>query len=119
MKKLLSIFIILSVIGISTSASACGFLEKSEPKVGETLLQSPKTVTVWLSVPLNPTGSFIEVKNEKGELVSIATVIPQGTDKAISAQLKPLAPGKYKVKWQMTAANCGHVSTGTFPFVVQ
>jgi methionine-rich copper-binding protein CopC len=93
-------------------------LTKSNPTADTTLAASPKVIELWW--------------NEKPE-ASLTTVTVQGADSAkaelgkirVSQNLmgvaadvtKPLAPGKYVVKWK-TAGKDGHAVRGSFNFSI-
>lgn len=98
-------------------AFACGFLKKSEPKVGEELSKSPPTVTIWLTEKLDIEKSWIIVNDAAGQQKNVKSVALDPT--AITTKLPPLSSGTYKVTWHMTAKDCGHVSEGRFKFTVK
>ena len=112
--RLLCICIILTSGG---GAFACGFLKKSEPKVGEELTKSPPAVTIWLSEKIDASKSWIKVADAKGQQVNSESSALDKT--SMSTKLPPLAKGTYKVTWHMTALDCGHVTEKSFKFTVK
>ena len=112
--RLLCICIMLTSGG---GAFACGFLKKSEPKVGEELTKSPPAVTVWLTEAIDITKSSIIVKNAGGKQQNDKSFALDKT--AMTTKLPTLPAGTYKVTWYMTAKDCGHVSKGNFAFEIK
>ena len=113
----------LSAVLLATATAPAGArfhtkLTKSNPSADTTLTASPRTIELWW--------------NEKPE-ASLTTVTVQGADSAkaelgkirVSEDLmgvatdvaKPLAPGKYVVKWK-TAGKDGHAVRGSYNFSI-
>jgi len=78
--------------------------------------QPPTKVQIWFTQDLEPAFSTIAVMDEAGNRVDLGdTKIEAGSQMLVS--LKPLAPGKYKVKWHALSVDT-HETDGTFTFTV-
>lgn len=78
--------------------------------------QAPTTVQIWFTQDLEPAFSTIEVTDDAGNRVDLGdTKVESGSQMLVS--LKPLPPGKYKVKWHALSVDT-HETDGTFTFKV-
>ena len=101
------------------SAFAHAFLDHADPRVGSTVDQSPKRVTLWFTQDLEPAFSRMKVLDANGYEVDAKDGAVDGKDRTeMHATLPALAPGKYRVKWRVLSADT-HVTTGDFTFEVR
>ncbi len=103
---------------MASPAFACGIMEKADPKVGS-MVESADHVTLTFSQVIVPASSNIRIINAAGNVVM--AVKPVGSDGDTVLTLKtsqPLAPGKYKVSWNVLWKDCGSISPGTYKFTV-
>jgi copper resistance protein C len=94
---------------------AHSFLEHAEPRVGSTVPTAPKEVVLTFSQKLEPAFSSIEVSDASGARVDQGKANVSATTMRIG--LKPLAPGTYRVRWQVLSTDT-HSTEGNFTFQV-
>ena len=100
-------------------AQAHAFPERSIPRVGRSLAQSPPEVKITFDADLEPLFSSIVVKNANQIVVSdAASTVSPTNPRVLSAPLKSLAPGKYYIYWGVVATD-GHRTEGHFPFRIR
>lgn len=99
-------------------AAAHAYPEKSTPGAGATLIAPPPTVHIEFGSPLEGAFSRIEVTDAQGKSVLAApsTVAPSNPA-VLEAKLKPLAPGRYGVRWSVLGRD-GHRTEGRYSFLV-
>jgi methionine-rich copper-binding protein CopC len=94
------------------------FLDRAEPRVGSTVRTAPDRVRVWFTQSLEPAFSRLEVVDEKGTRVDAgATEADAANPTLLQVPLKPLGPGRYRVKWRVLSIDT-HVTEGDFTFRV-
>jgi len=108
------------IVGISLMlvrfSDAHAFLDHADPKVGSLIHESPSQVTVWMTEGLEPAFSKLQVFDSNGAEVDKKDTKVNGSTMTVS--LPKLAPGKYRVSWQVVAVDT-HRTSGTFDFTVQ
>jgi copper resistance protein C len=97
-------------------AHAHAFLDHADPKVGSTIHESPSQVKVWMTEGLEPAFSKLQVFDAQGTEVDKKDTKVDGSTMTVS--LPKLAPGKYRVSWQVVAVDT-HRTSGTFEFTIQ
>jgi copper resistance protein C len=107
---------IIALLFMAKSAWAHAFLDHADPKVGSTIHESPSQVTVWMTEGLEPAFSKLQVFDAKGAQVDNKDTKVNGSTMTVS--LPKLAPGKYRVSWQVVAVDT-HRTSGTFDFTIQ
>lgn len=98
------------------AASACAMLDHADPRVGSVTDSSISRVSLTFTGKIFPEKSTLEVRDEAGEIMS--TGKPSGSDTVLAVAVKPLHPGKYKVRWN-TFCDCGSFAPGSYPFTVK
>lgn len=107
------------LVGSPAIARAHAQLLRADPSPGASLAQPPPRVTVWLSEPIIPEGSRLEVYDVSGRRVDQGTTYYHGSPPmAMSVDLGPLTQGNYRVLWVTLSPVDGHYLVGTFPFAV-
>jgi len=96
-------------------ASAHAFLDRAEPRVGNTVRTAPHDVTCWFTQNLEPAFSSMVVRDASGAQVSVGRASASGN--VLRAALKPLPPGVYKVFWRVLSVDT-HTTEGDFSFRV-
>lgn len=115
MKYLIATLIIL----FTTPALACPLLESATPKVGSEVSGDIGSVSLEFSSKIYPEKSTVSVTDGKGNAVNTGAPYGQaGNDRFIATHVKPLSPGKYKVKWNVFC-DCGNLNPGDFKFTVK
>lgn len=117
--SLLSLFLLLAV-AVGT-ASAHAKVIDSNPKMGSTIAQAPKTITVTTAENMKPgaQNSNMFVYGPAGDLVSQGNAtIPLNSPKTMSVNLKDAGKGVYIVRWNTVSADDGDPDQGAFTFTV-
>jgi len=111
-------FLLLFMVRPAT-AGAHAQVVRADPAPGSSLAQSPPRVTVWLSEPIIPEGSRLEVYDVSGQRVDQGTTYYHGSPPtAMSVDLGPLPQGNYRVRSVTFSSVDGHYWVTTFPFAV-
>ena len=105
---------LLSVMAI-TAAQAHAFLDHAEPRVGSTVPTAPREIALFYSQNLEPAFSSVEVSDANGARVDVGR--PKINASTMRVGLKQLAPGTYRVRWQVLSVDT-HKSEGSFTFRV-
>jgi methionine-rich copper-binding protein CopC len=118
MKHFLSPAASLFALLIASDADAHAFLIKSDPAVGATVT-APRTLRLEFSEALELAFSGIDVANGSGGAVAARNIRLDGNDrKVLLADMPPLAPGTYRVKWHVVSVDT-HRTEGDFAFSVK
>ena len=118
MKLFLSLTALLFALLMAGDADAHAFLIKSDPAVGATV-GAPKTLRLEFSEALELAFSGIDVANGSGVAIPAQNVRLNGNDhKVLLADLPPLSPGAYRVKWHVVSVDT-HRTEGDFVFSVK
>lgn len=105
------------VFTVAPAAKACAILETANPKVGAEV-KAPSTVELKFSSKIYPEKSTLEVFDSAGNTVSTGKPYGKTSDNTVIATaVKPLPPGKYKVKWN-TWCDCESLTPGDYKFTV-
>jgi methionine-rich copper-binding protein CopC len=96
-------------------AGAHAYLDRAEPRVGNTVRAAPREVTCWFTQNLEPAFSSMVVRDSSGAQVSVGRASASGN--ALRVALKPLPPGVYKVSWRVLSVDT-HTTEGDFSFRV-
>jgi methionine-rich copper-binding protein CopC len=100
-------------------AQAHAFLDHADPRVGSTVKDAPRVVTIWFTEELESAFSKIQVFDTHGREVDKKDSHVDAAHPAVmTVSLPALPPGDYKVVWHAVAIDTHHTS-GTFPFTVQ
>ncbi|MBV9571881.1 MAG: copper resistance protein CopC [Alphaproteobacteria bacterium] len=99
-----------------TGASAHAFLQHAQPGADAKLKSAPKELVLNFSEPLEPDFSGVDVMDAAGHGVEASPATVSGP--VITAVLKPLQPGQYRVKWHAISKD-SHRTDGQFTFTVQ
>jgi methionine-rich copper-binding protein CopC len=99
----------------TNDATAHGFLDRAEPRVGNTVAAAPREVTLWFTQKLEPAFSTISVTNPAGQRVDSGKVRVSGSQMTVS--LRPGGTGTYHVTWRVLSVDT-HTTDGSFTFQV-
>ena len=114
----LSAILIVFAMGLCEAASAHAFLDHAEPRVGSKVSASPDEVKIWFTQELEPAFSSIKVFDANGNQVDKKdTHLDDKDKKLLKVSLSTLAPGEYKVVWQVVSVDT-HRTNGDFKFHV-
>ena len=114
------IFILSLSVYCPYTAFAHAFPELANPRVGATVRELPKEVSIVFDSQIEPMFSNIRVENETKVRVdkNDSHIDPQNPKKLIVSLVTPLSPGKYRVDWTAVAHD-GHRTTGDFRFWIK
>src|SRR5580765_1269188 len=96
-------------------ATAHGFLERAEPRVGNKVATPPREVTLWFTQKLEPAFSSMTVTNAAGQRV--ATGKPRVSGNQMSVAVRSGGAGTYRVNWRVLSVDT-HTADGNFTFQV-
>ena len=104
-------------LGVPAPAPAHSLLLESTPAAGSTVAAAPSTLSLRFNNRLEKLLSRLRLSTERGEPVRLATPAADGAADRLSTPLPALAPGAYRVEWQVLSAD-GHAVSGRFTFRV-
>jgi copper transport protein len=94
-------------------------LVSSTPAANASLLESPATVSMTFSEPIDPATASVRLLDDLQQaLPGIGSVRVDATGLVASVDLPTLDPGVYTVSYRVTSATDGHVSAGIWAFLV-
>jgi copper transport protein len=101
------------------SASAHAAFDRSDPVPNAILPESPETIQVWFTEPLEFDYSSLAIYDERGAPVQGAASEPGDGDSSLLIRLaSPLERGTYSVVWNNLSAADGHTNQGYMAFTV-
>jgi methionine-rich copper-binding protein CopC len=117
-----NISIVVSAISLcllsAVPARAHAMLDHASPPVGSASPAAPHDVALWFTQDLEPAFSTIEVRNDKGALVSSGKAqVDKSDHRQLRVSVKSLPPGAYKVNWRVLSVDT-HRTEGNFTFRV-
>ena len=98
-------------------AYAHAFPAAEQPMVGATVDATPANVEIRFDNPIEAMFGHLQVFNGTGADVTSGPPTVSKDGLTLSVQLKPLAPGDYKVKWSVVAED-SHRTEGSYTFTV-
>ena len=104
-------------LGVPTPAPAHSLLLESTPAADSTVAVAPPTLSLRFNNRVEKRLSRLRLSTAHGEPVRLATPASDGAADRLSTPLPALAPGAYRVEWQVLSAD-GHVVSGRFTFRV-
>jgi hypothetical protein len=108
---------LVSALGLGWAAAAVphSLLLESTPTAGSTVAAAPPTLSLRFNNRVEKPLSRLRLLNERGESLSLAMPASAGPADRLIAPLPSLAPGAYRVEWQVLSTD-GHVVSGRFTF---
>jgi methionine-rich copper-binding protein CopC len=98
-------------------AASHSLLLESRPAAGSTIAAAPPELHLRFNNRIEKRLSRLRLIREGGEERDLP-LMPEGAADRLSAPLPAVAPGKYRVEWQVLSTD-GHVVTGRFSFTVK
>ena len=95
--------------------AAHAFLDRAEPRVGNTVETPPREITLYFTQKLEAAFSNIKITNDAGERVDTGKTRVSGSQMAIS--LRPVSSGTYRVIWHVLSVDT-HTTDGNYSFRV-
>ena len=105
---------------LQTHAWAHAFLDHADPKVGNTLTNSPTEIKIWFTQNLEPAFSTLEVRDPQGQEVDKKDAHLDDKDKSLFLVSLPqqLPTGTYTVIWHAVSVDT-HKTQGRFEFTIK
>jgi len=103
---------------LPAAAQAHAFLKRANPAVGSVVATPPSQVVIDFTEGVEPAFSSITVSDPAGHRVDRGAVHTAGGPSQLAVALRPLAPGRYRVRWHATATDT-HKTEGSFAFTVR
>ena len=105
--------LVLALAGVGLAHS---ILLESSPAAGSTVT-APAQLTMRFNNRIEKPLSRLRLLDERGAPLRLATPVADGPADRLTAVLPPLAPGTYRVEWQVLSTD-GHIVSGGFSFRV-
>ena len=102
------------VLAAAGPASAHSLLLESAPTAGVTLTTAPRELMLRFNNRIEKSLSRVRVVDAGGIARTLAVSVDGAADRLI-VPVPPLAPGRWRVEWQVLSVD-GHVVTGRFEF---
>jgi len=100
----------------STAARAHAIVVASQPAAGAVVQGKSVAVTVRFNSRIDPVRSRLLLVRADGSSTALALADAQNPD-TLAATVGELAPGSYRLRWQVLAID-GHITRGDIPFTV-
>ena len=100
---------------VTGEATAHALLDRTDPRVGNTVATAPREVTLWFTQKLEAAFSAITVTNAAGQRVDSGKTRVSGNQMSVS--LRSGGPGTYHVTWRVLSVD-SHRTDGSFTFQV-
>jgi copper resistance protein C len=103
------------VLAAAGPATAHSLLLESVPAAGATLTTSPPELRLRFNNRIEKSLSRVRLLDERGAVQPLVVPAAGGAADRLSAAMPPLAPGRWRVEWQVLSTD-GHVVAGRFEF---
>lgn len=100
----------------SLAANAHALLERAEPRVGSTVREAPREISLSFTQNLEAAFSTMEVTDASGQRVDEGKPSIEGN--VMRMPLRAMSPGTYRVKWRVLSVDT-HTTEGAFSFEVR
>jgi methionine-rich copper-binding protein CopC len=107
----------LAVFAVPMLAHAHAQLDRADPPVGGTVAAPPRAVSLTFTEAVEPAFSTIRVEDASGARMDQGKPQAGAGRNSLRVNLKPLAPGSYKVIWKVLSVDT-HKTEGSFTFQV-
>jgi len=97
--------------------AAHSLLLESSPAAGATLSEAPPRVSLRFNNRIEKSLSTIRVLDEHGAPRPVTMLAGEGAADRLTAAVSALAPGAWRVEWQVLSTD-GHIVSGRFSFRV-
>jgi methionine-rich copper-binding protein CopC len=95
--------------------AAHSLLLESLPAAGATLTAAPPQLVLRFNNRIERALARVQLLDERGQARVLTVVADGGPPDRLTAALPPLAPGRWRVHWQVLSAD-GHVVSGRYEF---
>ena len=107
----------LGVLALAEPAAAHSLLLESVPAAGATLSSPPPELMLRFNNRIEKSLSRIRLVSGQGVEQPLTIVVGAGAVDRLTATVPPLAPGRWRVQWQVLSTD-GHVVSGRFDFTL-
>lgn len=112
-----AVLVIALLVAGTATVSAHAYVERSDPREGETLQDPLREIRVWFTEALEPAMSRLTLLGPDGLPVAGAQPVALGSS-ALGLAVPDLPGGRYTVQWKVLSKD-GHVTEGTISFQVK
>jgi methionine-rich copper-binding protein CopC len=105
------------LLGAPRAAMAHAYPAMESPCAGSTIKSSPDEVTILYNAPIERTFAKLRVLDARGQSHNSGAPSLGADHRTLSVKVGHLAPGQYKVEWQVVADD-GHRTSGSYTFTV-
>ena len=103
-----------ALVGVAASAGAHSLLLESVPAPGATLTAPPRELMLRFNNRIEKSLSRIRLLDDAGAARMLVVAVEGAADR-LTATVPALAPGRWRVEWQVLSKD-GHVVSGRFEF---
>ena len=103
------------VLAVAAPAVAHSLLLESAPVAGATLRTPPRELMLRFNNRIEKTLSRVRLLDEQGAAQALAVATDGAAADRLTAPMPSLAPGRWRVEWQVLSKD-GHVVAGRFEF---
>jgi hypothetical protein len=115
-RHLVALLLAAGLVLGSTAARAHAIVVSSQPATGAVVHGKTVEVVVRFNSRIDPVRSRLLLVRADGTTTTLALNDAPGPD-TLAATVGPLAPGSYRLRWQVLAVD-GHITRGDIPFTV-
>ena len=115
MRRLAAPFLI--VVLLVVSASAHSLLLDASPAAGSVLAAPPRALALRFNNRIEKRLSRLRLVDEQGQKRELEVEVDGAADR-LTAPVTSVAPGRYRVEWQVLSTD-GHVVSGRYSFTVK
>ena len=102
---------------LTAGAEAHSLLLESSPAAGATLSEGPTKISLRFNNRIEKKLSTIRVHDANGAKPPVTVLLGDGGADQLTGTVAPLAPGAWRVEWQVLSTD-GHIVNGGFSFRV-
>ena len=107
----------LAALVIAPVAAAHSLLLESTPAAGSTLPAAPRELRLRFNNRIEKPLSRVRLLDDRGGVQTLAVASDGAPADSLTAGLPALAPGRWRVEWQVLSTD-GHVVSGRFDFQI-
>lgn len=108
---------LLGVLVVAAPAAAHSLLLESVPAAGAILSEPPRELVLRFNNRVEKALSRLRLVSEQGTAQPLAIGLTSGPADRLMAPVPALAPGRWRVEWQVLSTD-GHVVSGRFDFTL-
>ena len=113
-----AVFTLVLTLSLSFAASAHAILVKSTPAANETLTDHNVPVALTFNSKVDQARSTLTLEGPDHLTSKLEIHVDPSSASKLTAEVQKLAPGSYKLRWQVLAVD-GHITRGEINFNVK